>query len=192
MGVYLLNEFQSKIEKYEAKIKRLESEIEMLEKQLMTDDLTGALNRVGAVQYLADYINNSKSDVCGCAMIIDINNLKKINDSYGHPAGDKALCIIANILKDFVAGNGFVARFGGDEFSVFLCDVKQKEQMINMLKELNNFIETKQKNSSSQHTISVSIGAMLVHKGDSQTEIYKNTDRLMYKSKRNKSAFEYE
>ena len=81
--------------------------------------MTGLNNR----RRLDEYVNSLSSEHPGreklCYSIIDIDNFKQINDSYGHQTGDKVICLVADALK-VVYGNtrSFIARYGGDEFVI--------------------------------------------------------------------------
>ncbi|MBQ6442491.1 MAG: GGDEF domain-containing protein [Lachnospiraceae bacterium] len=81
-----------------------------------SDELTGLLNRRGIFEHTLKYLN-SKTNAKMLAMLIDLDHLKEINDSFGHAAGDFALRTIASVLKDiFRDEKAAIGRYGGDEF----------------------------------------------------------------------------
>ncbi len=93
----------------------------LLEKMVITDDLTRLYNRKYFVRRLGEEFKRAKryNGSLSC-MMIDLDNFKRINDTYGHQAGDKVLKDIAEVLKDGVRETDMIARYGGEEFSVIL------------------------------------------------------------------------
>jgi diguanylate cyclase (GGDEF)-like protein len=86
-----------------------------------TDPLTGLKNRRGFMEIFLPLLSSSYCDDFSMALIImDIDDFKKVNDTYGHPVGDLLLTDLAEILKTFFRGTDIVARFGGEEFVVVL------------------------------------------------------------------------
>lgn len=92
--------------------------------QISTDGLTGISNRRQFDRYLETTLNDTHDAQRTYLFLLDINNFKKINDTYGHPEGDEALKKTASILKKICfSKNAFLARYGGDEFAIiFKCD----------------------------------------------------------------------
>lgn len=101
------------------------------------DSLTGLLNRA----YL---FSSNLYDTMSGGMMIDINQFKRINDTYGHSAGDKALKEVASILFKSTNGNGAAIRYAGDEFLIFISKdsndtlLEIKNHIINELDKLNS------------------------------------------------------
>jgi diguanylate cyclase (GGDEF)-like protein len=89
-----------------------------------TDPLTELLNRRYFFERAEIELSRLKrSERQAAVLIVDIDFFKKVNDQYGHPAGDEVLRVVANILKDNVRQHDLVARFGGEEFAILLADV---------------------------------------------------------------------
>ncbi|KMT20850.1 diguanylate cyclase [Clostridium cylindrosporum] len=87
----------------------------------ITDMLTGANNRSFINEYINNLINGTTKRHIGLSTImIDIDNFKSVNDTYGHLVGDKVLKELAKICKDIVGSRGVVVRFGGEEFLVVI------------------------------------------------------------------------
>lgn len=84
------------------------------------DLLTGVLNRRGFYQKIDAILDNISDTECGIIMMLDMDHLKYINDTFGHAGGDAALRTAAKLLLDFAKDMGVVARLSGDEFTVFL------------------------------------------------------------------------
>lgn len=106
------------------------------------DSLTGLYNRSCFEKELAN--GQSKPGEITAIMICDIDGLKLVNDTLGHPAGDKLLITCAEILRKAVAASGFIARIGGDEFCVILRSSSEKEvslipeKMLRAVEDFNN------------------------------------------------------
>lgn len=87
----------------------------------LTDALTGLLNRRYIEERLTEEMNRAKRHHFPMSvMMIDVDHFKSYNDSYGHPAGDLALRMVANVLKETLRGADVAARYGGEEFAILL------------------------------------------------------------------------
>ncbi len=94
----------------------------------VTDTLTGLLNRRYIEERLGEEIVRSKRHRFPMSlMMLDVDHFKAYNDSFGHPAGDRALKIVANALKDTLRGADVAARYGGEEFAVLLPQTSAEE-----------------------------------------------------------------
>jgi diguanylate cyclase (GGDEF)-like protein len=119
--------------------------------------------------------------------ILDLDFFKKINDLYGHPAGDEVLKVIANILEHSISAPSFVARLGGEEFCILFLDKTQNEA-IKICEEIRQTVEqTKIKvNNSALIHITLSTG-LYHHEGERQTtfsQIYQYADQALYLAKK--------
>ncbi len=94
----------------------------------VTDPLTGLLNRRYLEERLAEEITRSKRHRFSMSlMMLDVDNFKSYNDSFGHPAGDSALTMVAEILKETLRGADVAARYGGEEFAILLPQTSTEE-----------------------------------------------------------------
>lgn len=89
-----------------------------------TDPLTGLLNRRSFEAEVAGILGDGRSH---CIVLADLDHFKRLNDSFGHAAGDRALCLFARVLKDHVRSNDRVGRYGGEEFVILLYDCKLEQ-----------------------------------------------------------------
>ncbi len=100
-------------------IAELREKEEILSKLVITDGLTGLYNHRHFQQRLREEFDRIKRYSGALSLImIDIDNFKCFNDTHGHPAGDKVLLKVANILRDNARHSDIVARYGGEEFAV--------------------------------------------------------------------------
>jgi diguanylate cyclase (GGDEF)-like protein len=105
--------------------RQLESKVEQrtveLHHQAFHDGLTGLANRALFNKYLDDAVQEREGTCAGLAvLLIDLHNFKRVNDLYGHPAGDELLRLVATRLQTILQGADTLARVGGDEFGVLL------------------------------------------------------------------------
>lgn len=128
----------------------------------------------------------------GIFMMLDIDNFKNINDTFGHPYGDRVLIRIAEILKDSFSENAVIGRLGGDEFGVFLPEDCSKEQIEGYMDILYNriagFLFEEEKNGKA----SFSIGIAFTNPEMKFADIYQDADVALYISKhggKNKFTF---
>ena len=92
----------------------------------MRDGLTGLYNRRAFNDLLAGQLARSERQQKGvCLLLFDLDHFKKLNDSYGHPAGDAALRETARVLQDHLRRGDLAARYGGEEFVAILPDTDE-------------------------------------------------------------------
>jgi len=105
-----------------SKIKLAERELERL---VATDSVTGLFNRRGFLIEVEKAIASGRKATIA---FVDLDRFKRINDTYGHPAGDQLLMTISHRLNEIVAWGGFAGRLGGDEFALFVPDTSLQDQ----------------------------------------------------------------
>jgi diguanylate cyclase (GGDEF)-like protein len=107
---------------------RARSRIASLERLADEDALTPVANRRAFVRQLTRMISFShRYGVPASVVYFDVNNMKQINDAYGHTAGDAALSRVATVLRDNVRSSDIVGRLGGDEFGVILAQTDEAQ-----------------------------------------------------------------
>lgn len=182
---YIFREFHKKILDYIAKQiaivlkqKFMYDEIKFLS---IHDVMTGLGNRTAYEKLISELIDNKNEFF---SIIIDINEFKKINDTYGHPEGDFVLIDFSNKLES-TFGKNYAFRIGGDEFVVISLDANIES--LNMkLESLNNICKLKGV-ISNQETINYSFSwgmAKFPEDGKTIEEIYKKSDIMLYENKK--------
>jgi diguanylate cyclase (GGDEF)-like protein len=132
-------------------MERVRREIELANDKLMAardqlellaqmDPLTEALNRHAFHSLLRSSENGIAIGASGCVAVIDIDNLKPINDTLGHPAGDRAIRAVARAMRSLIRADDMLFRWGGDEFLVLMFKLPQAEASRRM-KTLNDILE---------------------------------------------------
>jgi diguanylate cyclase (GGDEF)-like protein len=159
---------------------QIERRIDFHRKESRRDELTSLLNRRGALQEVEPWLKNDGA--AHSLMLIDIDDFKFINDTYGHAAGDDALIDVAEVVGQSVRESDIVARLGGDEFMIFAPDSDERiaagiaERIIESLRLHNDvFAESR---------FSVSIGICSVSSMSAGFEqLYDCADRALYRAK---------
>lgn len=150
------------------------------------DSMTGLLNRGASERQIRDIIR-ANGEKGGILILVDMDNLKGVNDTLGHMEGDKAICAIASTLKGHFRSNDIIGRLGGDEFVLFLPKAAGNVSSIastlsELLKKLSKIFvgENKERN------IQCSIGCTEQKSPfDSFETLYKQADTALYHVKRN-------
>ena len=102
-------------------------EKERLAEERDRDALTGIYNRRAFMSYVTPMVEEKVHDGHGAIVMIDLDNLKKVNDIYGHISGDRYIRTMADILAEAPTERKIAARLGGDEFVLFLYDMEKEE-----------------------------------------------------------------
>lgn len=154
-----------------------------------TDYLTGLFNRReydNRVQML-DQHRSKHMKMSG--LVVDIDNFKSINDSYGHSVGDQALIHMGNILKASVRKDDFVARLGGDEFALMI--INQDEKILKeIIERIENNLEAFNSSDAYEYQLHASIGYDMYQydQFDTIEKFFIHLDHKMYEAKKqNKS-----
>ncbi|SHE91099.1 MULTISPECIES: GGDEF domain-containing protein [Caloramator] len=146
------------------------------------DAMTKCLNRKAGLEKLNTLLKNYSLRSPISIIYVDLNNLKMINDNYGHSEGDKAIIRISKIFKQSVKKDDFVVRLGGDEFLIVLLnsDEKNAEKIIEVINEKINVL-----NLSSRVELSISCGVATYTQEYINIEDFINeADRRMYENKK--------
>jgi len=114
----------------ERRIEQLKAELELVSRLVHEDQLTGALNRRGLDDALArEAARAERAGTNLCVALIDIDNFKRINDSYGHQVGDIVLVHLVAIIRETIRTHDLIGRYGGEEFLLLLPDSRLEEAM---------------------------------------------------------------
>lgn len=150
------------------------------------DFLTGLPSRNKGEQAIAQLMKHHS----GCLVFMDMDNLKTINDIYGHKAGDRVLKLLGNLLLEY-SSECLACRLGGDEFLLFMPDADQNsitEVITAIFKKFN----TRKEQDPELHAASISARLYMCNIGDSFDECYTKADKALYFVKQNgKSDFSF-
>ena len=154
---------------------------EKLSYEASHDSLTGLLNR--------NAYNLSQSDLDDtnfCFILLDVDDFKGFNDTFGHDVGDKVLQKIARVLSSNVRSEDYVFRLGGDEFAIVLQGVKEENRNIieKKMEKVRNDLLIKDDDTP---VIKISLGATFSSGKLDMDRIYKEADVALYRAKEEKN-----
>ncbi len=155
-----------------------------LETKIELDPMTQLYNHKAFYGKLDFAINKSKEEKIDCCLaMIDIDDFKRVNDTYGHDAGDVVLINVANILKECCDDSDIVCRYGGEEFAVIFIGKTIEEATKNIERALNEFSSYKFDFTNSSLTFSCGIANF--RENETGNELFARADEYLYKSKNN-------
>ena len=171
---------------------RLHQELEV---RAETDDLTGLLKRVAFEHRLVAALGQAERNKTKVAVLfMDLDLFKEVNDSLGHHAGDLVLNQVANRVKEAVRSWDVVARHGGDEFVLFLPDIKERTEIEHVTARLLATLGEPYEVESTQVMVGATIGvAVYPDDGTTVKALLKAADSALYRGKaRDRAAVHFE
>lgn len=164
--------------------KALGIETEIARRDAMLDPMTNTLNRTHFIREIEENRTTEFKD--SFFLMLDADNFKTINDTFGHAAGDKALISITETIRDTIREEDIVGRLGGEEFGIYLRNVSRKmaEEIAERIRERVECSPIKV-GGHQPHKITVSIGAVFAAKEHDITELMHQADRNLYRAKGN-------
>jgi diguanylate cyclase (GGDEF)-like protein len=159
--------------------------LEHQNEQSSRDALTGLYNRRQTDAQLSwELARKNTNPGYLVVSMIDIDEFKKINDTYGHVIGDEALICVADTLMDNFRKTDFIGRYGGDEF-LMIGHIKQAEDAERIFKRLKHSLDTKNRSGAYPYSLSVSIGYVVCDRTSEAVsdDILKKADERMYEVK---------
>ena len=152
------------------------------------DSLTKVLSRAAFIMRVKRILQNSETNEEHVLILFDVDHFKSVNDTFGHQIGDQVLFHIAEKLSSSLRTGDLIGRIGGDEFMIFMKNMKEQSIVESRIKEL---LQQALYEISPTHIVSISIGAVLYPK-DGQTfeMLYEKADHALYYVKRtNRGSF---
>ena len=178
-------DMQDEVTRANETIQKLSGQIKQLEETTNLDPLTKIFNRRALNSYLQQICSKDKLNHELHLLLLDIDDFKLVNDTYGHIAGDKVLILIAKILRKILRDGDKVFRYGGEEFVVILNRINAKTCKI-IANRIIKIIESNQliyKGQSLQ--VTMSIGGTTYKEDDTPESLISRADKALYKSKNN-------
>ena len=154
-----------------------------------TDRMTGLHNRGSGENKIRHQLLEGPG---GMFLLMDVDNFKSVNDTYGHHVGDQVLIAIAECMKRVLRDQDIVMRLGGDEFAAFLPQVFDEDSGRTLIDRLLNAIRSIELAELGERRISVSIGATFCRTKEEHLtfdQIYKQADSCTYESKKHKGSY---
>ncbi len=151
--------------------------------EISTDHLTGLLNRRQIVEHFNHKRNFLEKNRIIFAVMIDLDEFKSINDTYGHQTGDRVLINFAEILRKSCRGtDDFIFRMGGDEYLI-MGEMFQEKEVSLLLERIKKHVEEYNKENLSKHQISFSMGSAVLREEDTFEDFIAAADKEMYEQK---------
>ena len=172
------NEFKYLAQAYNKMYHKYRSSLEHLNYKASHDELTGAYNRAG-YDLLLESIDLDTTYM----LLLDVDNFKTINDTYGHEAGDEVLKKLVHVLNGIFRDDDHICRIGGDEFVVFMVHSAaiKKNLIATKIEQINNELE---KTEDGLPPISISVGIVNGKDARDKEDLFEKTDAAMYRSKK--------
>ncbi len=182
----LIEQLKQQVKTMEGETEDLKKQIEKEREQTLRDVLTEIPNRLSYEERLSLELANFRRYKKPFVLVVwDIDLFKKVNDTYGHAAGDQVLKLVASILNKNMRETDFIARYGGEEFVSLLpaTDIKAAQQVTDKLRELvatSNFHFRKE-----AVKVTISAGFAEIKNNESGENLFIRADKSLYKAKEN-------
>ena len=146
------------------------------------DELTGLPNRVHFRDEIGQMLASSRAPL-SALLFVDLDQFKQVNDTLGHPSGDKLLCAVTARLRRLLRPEDFVARFGGDEFVVFQRGIQSTEDAAALARRIVDRLSERYEIDHHLVEIGASIGIAMTSPDASVDTLLKNADMALYRAK---------
>jgi diguanylate cyclase (GGDEF)-like protein/PAS domain S-box-containing protein len=160
---------------------------EKLRSVSITDALTGLFNRRGFLTFSKKQLEIAKRNKRDFSILyVDLNDMKTINDAFGHKEGDQALIETANILSKTFRASDIIARIGGDEFTVLITEPKSPDIERAVIEHIENNLLVHNEKSKRGYNLSMSMGIAHFNPENPSSidELIARADELMYENKK--------
>jgi len=186
----------SQLDESRKEAQRLADELKAVREEACTDALSGLLNRHGFDLELERLAGRGGAEASLALILLDIDNFKAVNDTYGHPLGDAVIAAVGHFIRESVATAGAAARYGGEEFAVLLpgCSLDAAGKLAQAIRVRVEQGRIKRRSSDEPiGGITISAGVSHWRHGDDTASLVERADRALYAAKnggRNRVALE--
>jgi diguanylate cyclase len=170
------------------KVSALDVELKRARAESMRDSLTGVHNRRAFDQYISDLTDRKTGVRSSFALLmLDIDNFKKVNDTYGHQIGDRVLLALAQKCRRIIRDADFIARYGGEEFMIILPNASLRDSVAKAGVICNSIASTRysleDERPGNTLSITVSVGVSMYRKEDTPATVIDRADQALYLAK---------
>jgi diguanylate cyclase len=179
-----VDNMRDKVRAAEAEIERLQLELEQTSEKMRHDPLTGALNRKGLEESYAKEVSRAaRRHSQLCLAVLDIDNFKRLNDTYGHSTGDEALLHLVATVRDCLRPHDTLSRFGGEEFVILLPETTIDDAVIILQRLQRELTKRYFLANNDKLLITFSAGVTIVETEEAQRSAIERADVAMYQAK---------
>ena len=179
----------TRLESLARQVDILNSELRKVQRESERDGLTGAHNRRAFDRRIAGLVQqNTVTKAAFSLLLLDLDDFKKINDTFGHQTGDRVLVAVVNKCRRFIRSEDILARYGGEEFAIILPGAslknarKKARQICEAVAGTRYAVEDDPQQRSLGVTVSVGVSAF--RKSDSVKAVIERADEALYAAKR--------
>ena len=177
-------EVHQEVQEAEERIRLLESQLQHMSELVREDQLTGSLNRRGLDDvFERESARADRRNTPLCVAMLDLDNFKKLNDTYGHLAGDGALKHLVKVVRDTLRSMDVIARFGGEEFLILLPETTVEAAAAAMVRVQRELTRHFFMHDNEKMLITFSCGVALRIPNEDQASLMARADRAMYQAK---------
>ena len=173
--------WQATVAGFERRVSELEGQLSLAQKEASLDALTHLANRRAFDRMAGQWLNSSGTPVL--LAIVDLDNLKTLNDTGGHQLGDLALKRVATALRASVRAKDLVARIGGDEFALVAAGLSIEQAQVRLQRVVSE-LAAMPLDPDTHFRVSVTTGLALSTPGDTIASLLTRADRALYRGKR--------
>jgi diguanylate cyclase len=176
---------RQEVQAAESRIHELEKQLEEMSELVREDQLTGSLNRRGLDDvFEREFARAERRNSPLCIALLDLDDFKKLNDTYGHTTGDEALIHLVRVVKDTLRTMDVIGRFGGEEFLIVLPDTSLEEAAQTVTRVQRELTKRIFMYNNEKLLMTFSAGVALRQPGEDQTTMIQRADAALYKAKR--------
>ncbi len=180
-----LNSMKSRVSEAEQEIVRLQNELSETSEMVRHDQLTGALNRKGLEEALdRELARSQRRQTPICVALLDVDNFKSLNDTYGHHTGDDALIHLARVIRETMRPHDSLVRYGGEEFLIILPDTPLPDAVSALTRLQRELTKRFFLYQNEKLLITFSAGVTAFRAGESRNEAISRADASMYQAKK--------
>ncbi len=175
---------QKEVQDAESRITALEKKLAEMSEQVHKDQLTGSLNRRGLDEiFEREAARADRRNMQLCVGMLDLDNFKKLNDTFGHTTGDGALIHLVSVIKKTLRSMDVVARYGGEEFVIIMPETTLKDAADTMVRVQRELTKHFFMAGNEKILITFSAGVAERQLSEGQESLIKRADKAMYEAK---------
>ncbi len=180
-----LNALKARVDEAEQEVARLQTELTETSEMVRHDQLTGALNRKGLEETLErELARSQRRQTPICVALLDVDNFKSLNDTYGHQTGDEALIHLAGVIRETMRPHDTLARYGGEEFLIILPDTPLADAVSAVTRLQRELTKRFFLHKNEKLLITFSAGVTAFRADEPRNEAVARADAAMYQAKK--------